>query len=656
MRKCIFLKAFASIVLVFIPLLSSAEEVTVDGIKYHIDINTLTADVIGSVDNEEKNIYIPSSITVETVITLTYKVTSIADGAFLNHQMELLNLPESLKMIGNHAFEKCESLSDVIVPNGVMTIGDYAFAYCKKAKTIILGEGTKIIGRGAFLGSGLEHLYICATQIPETSPNDLGTPDNTDWAMLTLHVPSDLVEDYKKSNQPYWSDIKDENIVAMPDQRFEEVIRDGIKYSLDMLTQKAEVIGYGDDAAKNIIIPSVIEADGKTYPVTSIGQLALSYNDNIVSLAVSEGVITIGDMAFSGCHSLLELFLPNSVTTIGSYAFDRCTHLNSLTIGTGIRSIGHDAFVETGSLEDFYIYAPRIPQTYVSRSDNPNNELTSSVVLHVPANLVEEYKNSDLPNWRRVKDSFILPLPEGDMDEVMQGNGRYMINKTTGTAELVKMMGTDIEVILEETIEKDGHSYPVTNIGPNAFMLLDAEVEHTVTLPETLTTIGERAFAKSNFPIVHIPNSVITIGDRAFSRCSTTEIHFGEGIREIGDYLIINNPGATSIYIPAMEIPLVGRASFNPTGDAHTNLTDLVKIYVPESLVDDYRNSTQEPWVSIKDENFVAIGSENAIIDSKSVMVEKARFSLDGCRLQSPTKGINIIRMSDGSTRKVIVK
>lgn len=35
---------------------------------------------------------------------------------------------------------------------------------------------------------------------------------------------------------------------------------------------------------------------------------------------------------------------------------------------------------------------------------------------------------------------------------------------------------------------------------------------------------------------------------------------------------------------------------------------------------------------------------------------EVARYTLDGKRIQAPQKGINIIRMSDGSTRKVVVK
>ena len=438
----------------------------------------------------------------------------------------------------------------------------------------------------------------------------------------------------------------------------EEVVVDGIKYDLDMLTQKAEVIGYGDDAAKNIIIPSVIEADGKTYSVTSIRQGAFSQNDNIVSLTVSEGVITIGDLALCACHSLLDVFLPNSVTTIGNYAFDHCTNLNTLSIGTGIRSIGHDAFVETGDLEDLYIYASEIPQTFESLSDNPNNELISTVVLHVPANLVEEYQNTDRPNWRRVNDRLILPLPEGDMEEVMQGNCRYRINKTTGTAELMRVMEDAAEITLEESIEKDGHSYPITNIGPNAFIHLDAEAEHAVTLPETLTTIGERAFAKSNFPVVHIPNSVTTIEEFAFhahwkKNMGLREIHIGEGIKEIADLALIGSMHLTDIYIYANEMPQAGMYSLFP--EAYIDYSDQLTLHVPEALVEVYRNSNELPWTGFKKEKIVAIGS-SSISGVHNSPLSKSLYTLDGRRLSSPTKGINIIRQSDGTTRKVIVK
>jgi len=439
-------------IMIVLPLLANAEEVIVDGIKYVVDMDTKTAEVIGSYNNEDKLVYIPSTVTVETVRMMTYRVTSIAEGAFRNHQMEELYLPESLE-----------------------TIGGLAFAHCTNMKSIVLSENVKTIGSGAFHDTGLEHIYICASQIPETYPDNFGTPDNTDWAKMTLHVPASLVEDYKNSYQPYWSEVRDENIVALPAQRFVEVKTGDFEYTLDEIAMTAEVKGYGDNEAKNLIVPSAIETDGKTYRLTSIGERALAANDHIVSLAVSDGVKIIGSGVFAHCHSLLEVFLPNSVAIVGNNAFDRCTYLRYLSMGTGVRSIGHDAFVETGGLEDFYIYAPQIPLTSKSTDDNPNNELSSPIKVHVPAGLVEEYRKSDLPNWRSVNDRDYIALPDGDLEEVLSGICRYRIDKTAGTAELMRVMSNVADVIIPESIEVGGRNYRITEIGPNAFMYLDKD-------------------------------------------------------------------------------------------------------------------------------------------------------------------------------------
>lgn len=48
-------------------------------------------------------------------------------------------------------------------------------------------------------------------------------------------------------------------------------------------------------------------------------------------------------------------------------------------------------------------------------------------------------------------------------------------------------------------------------------------------------------------------------------------------------------------------------------------------------------------------------GIENITTEEENA-TEVARYSLDGTLLAAPTKGVNIVKMSDGTTRKVIVK
>ena len=52
----------------------------------------------------------------------------------------------------------------------------------------------------------------------------------------------------------------------------------------------------------------------------------------------------------------------------------------------------------------------------------------------------------------------------------------------------------------------------------------------------------------------------------------------------------------------------------------------------------------------------VSVGTKSSIKAAKSYPNHFIRYNLDGSRLSSPQKGINIIRQSDGTTRKEIVK
>lgn len=82
-------------------------------------------------------------------------VTSIAKYTFCNSEVESVEMPDSLIMIGESAFENCHCLKYLEIPNNVIAIEDKAFWNCSSLKEVALGESVANIGYGAFMGNDL---------------------------------------------------------------------------------------------------------------------------------------------------------------------------------------------------------------------------------------------------------------------------------------------------------------------------------------------------------------------------------------------------------------------------------------------------------------------------------------------------------------------
>lgn len=97
-------------------------------------------------------------------------------------------------------------------------------------------------------------------------------------------------------------------------------------------------------------IPSSVEFNGITYPVTGIGSYAFYYCTRLTSVTIPNSVTSIGEGAFYGCTGLTRMTIPNSVTSIGNYAFYDCSNLTRINIPNSVTSIGNSAFYDCRKL------------------------------------------------------------------------------------------------------------------------------------------------------------------------------------------------------------------------------------------------------------------------------------------------------------------
>ena len=138
------------------------------------------------------------------------------------------------------------------------------------------------------------------------------------------------------------------------------------------------------------------------------------------------------------------------------------------------------------------------------------------------------------------------------------------------------------------------------------------------------------------------------IGSRAFLGCSVlTSLTLPADITSIGDEAFQGCSGLTSIYVYAEKVPKIDSNAFKGVDAKKCTL------YVPMGTYDDYRLSRFGDYF----ENIVEFEATGYDKTTTSTDVEEVtRYSVNGQPLSAPTKGLNIVKYSDGSLKKVAVR
>ena len=170
----------------------------------------------------------------------------------------------------------------------------------------------------------------------------------------------------------------------------------------------------------------------------------------------------------------------------------------------------------------------------------------------------------------------------------------------------------------------------------------------SLPLPSSVTEIGESAFRGCSclFSLT-LPSSVTEIGESAFRGCSgLTSLTLPSSVTSIGKSAFEGCSGLTSIYV-SWESPLsIDASTFK---DANTGKCIL---YVPKGTYDDYWLSNWGIFENIVEYDATGIDHITTSGEAKEI----SRYAADGQRLEVPAKGLNIVKYSDGSVKKVVVQ
>jgi len=442
-----------------------------------------------------------------------------------------------------------------------------------------------------------------------------------------------------------------------------------VTYKLDEYGRRLSNSYSGD-----VVIP---EKSGSGYPVTSIDHQTFEGCVNLTSVKIPSTMKFIDYDAFRNC-SLKEITIPASVDSIADGVFYNTPSLKKVVFEDGPSVLHFSCGQQYGGRGQFAVYNQGIEEVYIGR--NHTTTWGSSGNLDSPL-----FKYSETIKKVTFGDGVKAVNPSaffycGNLETVVLGKGIQTIG-VDAFRNCEKLTAINLPDGVER-VEQDAFngcktattlklSSTLKYIGVSAFRSCESVTE--LTIPASVEDIDEGAFrymdkikkltiADSTNPL-DIDYGQLYGGEGMFWHQAIEEAYIGRNIISPSS-LFRGNETLAKVTIGENVQSLVekcfmycnklmfiwAKPAVPPTCNSETFFNiDKEKCYlsVPAASLDAYKKA--EGW-----KDFFNIGT--GIQSAETGLMVTDRYSVGGQRLRSAHKGLNIIRSSDGTTRKVVVR
>ena len=551
-------------------------------------------------------------------LTLSNKLEKILGDAFNNSGFKgTLKLPNSLTNIGSSAFQDCKYFTSLELSNTLSVIPGFAFKDCVGLSgSLVIPNSVTEIGDQAFYGcTGFNGSLTLSSKLGKIGQYAFyGCTGFTG----SLKLPSSLTNIGIAAfmNCKYFTSLELPNALSV------------IPMS---------IFSGCEGLSGSLVIPN---------SVTEIGERAfLNCTGFNGTLTLSNKLETIGVLAFRGCSGFRgSLTLPSSVTTIGQSAFSTCRSFTKLELPNTLSVISTQAFMDCRSLSGELVIPASVTEIGYHAFDGCINLSAEKGQVTLPKSL-KKIGSEVFCSINNINTINFQSLPEGISESGYLGYNKkavslsddsYISDQASGTVNEIsytRQMSNDwgtlvLPYSLTLTGEEPYRLYTIDKIDGNELVLSRIEGTVAAGTPCVVKRNGTEAALTFGANDAELKMAIDgkTVGDMTFRGTYTTE--------EVNSGYVISK-------------------------DCFWNVAELMSSnHVKGAKVSPFRawlssTSANAPaQLSMRiDGSTTGINAIDALNDA-----EAEYYDLSGKRLVEPQRGVNIVRMKSGKTKKIIIK